>query len=1129
MRQVSLVAGLAAVLFVLSAHAAAVHKVAETFDDTAWPADTSSTATARSSLSDDVPDGVKSAASMQLEAQFSGQGFQWCGVSTRLTLPGDAKAVSLRSKRSDKRYSFFMKLTDGWGRTTVGKQKLEWGVPAEANGEWQAATFTVPRDWVRPITITGFGVHNWFARNVKSTVRFWVDHLEVVTDVSAVDPATGLLEGWRPNPEEEDPQKKQPPRTPLLVFRLSTPEVSNVFSRKPPAAEVLIRNWRAATLRGEVAWCVLDDAGKAVCAKKEPVAVDSTVGLRLWPEVARFGLYRLEARLKLAGEKERVEGLVFARVPPYADLTEAQKTASPYGMNVHGGSTRMVVLPFRKAGIIWFRDYAFQFPTLTRAKGGDRRYAGWPWYPPLIQRYFDAGVRLLPCSQKAIQAPKVADGKVVGRIGPDRAWIREIADFINAFPQVTHWELGNEYELNKENARAEELCGWRNYQAYHRTFGEVLTLLGAGEVTAVEQGRAGIWPARIRQCVESGAFDPIAVVNSHHYCGVEPPETNFGNFNTGFDGTDGQQPMLFSDALREVKRAARADGKPRQSWLTELGWDTLAGKVVSPEEQAAYLARGYMLAIASGTDKTFWFFDYDSPTPKQFFDGCGLLAANGEPKLALCAMAGLSARLPSPRYVGSLEAGPNTAGYVFENDGTLVAALWAIEGDAGPSVSIPAEQLYDYLGNKLPGQQARLRRAPVYAAGLDKASRWYRQTAYSIHTPSLVVATAGDTVRPILRVANNRGEAIQCKARLDLPKGWSADAPEITASVEKGKTSNVPLAFRIPGDEPLGRRDARIVISEGDALKTLPLTILVRTPLIMEVGALRGRPGDTTVKIKVGNMSARALDATLTFRLPASWKAAKPQVAVAALKPGEVREIECHLTWSADWQVGESATAELDAGAGRRVARPIIPNHHRLQRAKGLKVDGDLADWPKAAEVPAWMLGTTLAPARAKAYLAWAPEGIYAAVAVTDTKVQASDPRSFWAGDCLELFLDTGDDKRHRLFEPGDHQFWFVPLVKDRRIYAGQWKRKDEIPATRYDIQAVRGAARRTEGGYVMEFLLPAAELHKFQPKAGARLGVNLNLTVKGTKLDREIYWPARKDWGVMNLPKTWGTMVLVE
>ena len=40
---------------------------------------------------------------------------------------------------------------------------------------------------------------------------------------------------------------------------------------------------------------------------------------------------------------------------------------------------------------------------------------------------------------------------------------------------------------------------------------------------------------------------------------------------------------------------------------------------------------------------------------------------------------------------------------------------------------------------------------------------------------------------------------------------------------------------------------------------------------------------------------------------------------------------------------------------------------------------------------------------------------------------------------------------------------------------------------------------------------------------------MNLNLTVRGTRLDREVYWPARKSWAVMNLPKSWGSMELAE
>ncbi len=52
-----------------------------------------------------------------------------------------------------------------------------------------------------------------------------------------------------------------------------------------------------------------------------------------------------------------------------------------------------------------------------------------------------------------------------------------------------------------------------------------------------------------------------------------------------------------------------------------------------------------------------------------------MLSPTGEPKQALSSMAGLTSILPSPRYVGSLNTGDNTWGYMFENDGKLVASL----------------------------------------------------------------------------------------------------------------------------------------------------------------------------------------------------------------------------------------------------------------------------------------------------------------------------------------------------------------------------------------------------------------------------------------------------------------------
>ncbi|MCS3920294.1 hypothetical protein Q2T83_10390 [Fervidibacter sacchari] len=119
---------------------------------------------------------------------------------------------------------------------------------------------------------------------------------------------------------------------------------------------------------------------------------------------------------------------------------------------------------------------------------------------------------------------------------------------------------------------------------------------------------------------------------------------------------------------------------------------------------------------------------------------------------------------------------------------------------------------------------------------------------------------------------------------------------------------------------------------------------------------------------------------------------------------------------------------------------------------------------------------------------------------------QGNRPSELRTGDCLELFIDTRNDKRPRLFEPGDHQFWFLPLIDEGRVYAGQWKRGNEIPETRYDLP-IEGAKRKTEGGYIVEFLLPASFLQGFKPQVGVKIGLNINLTVRGKHYDRDVYW----------------------
>ncbi len=1098
-----------------------VRKVAEPFDQVAWPNDAWVRAAGGSRLVDAVAPNSPPGKSLEIEVRFSGKGFEWFGVVPveALVIPGDLKTVTLDYKVSDKRFPLTVKFKDGWGRSEVGSTQLEWSVPAKDAGRWASATFTVPADWVRPIAIAGLATHNWSAQSEAAKVRFGADQLTVETDLRDVEPSSGRLTTWKPEPQPKDPKTAfdAPPATPLVRVEVGTERLSNVFAGETPAALIRLRNWKPGTLSGTLNADLRDSAGQSIDRRQQTVTVESTAAVRLEWKAEWFGLYT-----------RQTASLVCAKLPEQPQLSAEQKRRSPYGVNVNGGRANLQLEPFRKAGIVWFRDYAFSLEWLRRARGENRQYEGWPWFPAILQRYADAGALVLPCLMRSIQPPQIKDGQPVGRIGPDRQWMRDVADALLAFPQPTHWELDNEYDLDRGHFDAESAVDWANYRQYHRRFAELLELLGGGALTAVEQGPAGIWPQRVAAFVRSGDFEKLDVVNSHHYCGAEAPERNMGNWNTGFAGDfRSQPPMLFADRLREVKRAAQLDGRKREAWLTEFGWDNLAGPKVTPYQQAAYLARGWMLALGAGTDKCFWFYDYDAPEPKQFFDGCGLFAADSSPKLALCSLAAMTSLLPNPEYVGSITAGAGTTGCVFRNGEELVAALWSIDEDDGPTVSVHAKELRDWLGNRLPGLSAKLSLAPVYAVGLEPADVWCRQTAYELATPALLSVTAGDPVTPVVEIRNDRKTPLDCTLRLSVPPGWTTAQTEFTTRVPPGEVQPVRLPFEVPLSQPMGIHDALITVVEQGLEKPIPLRLLVQSGLVMEVSPLRGKPGPASIRVKLGNKSARPVEATLRLRLPASWSTSQPTVSVAALQPQEIRDVTCPLTWSAQWQPDELATVEFDAGDGQQIARPIIPGRLSLTRVEDIKLDGLSDDWPAASRLPAWVTGCTLGEADATIHLGWASDALYGLVEVPEAEVQNLDPRNFWVGNCLELFLDTGDRKGDRSFARGDHQFWFVPLVAEKRVYGGQWKRADEIPETRYDLRAIEGVAISKGRGYAMEFRLPIGELQGFQPRAGASLGVNLNLTIKGSQYTREVFWPAPKEANIATQPGLWGSLEL--
>ncbi|MEI6033745.1 MAG: sugar-binding protein [Verrucomicrobiae bacterium] len=1106
-------------------------KVLEDFSAGVWGPSSFVTAPGSTEAVAERPSDLSSGGSMKVTIPFSGQGFEHFTAcpAKPLYIPGDVRRITMRVKRSDKRASVKVIFVDGWGRTSEAQKDLKWDVKLDPKPDWQTVTFDVPADWVRPVAISGIASHNFSFKAEKASVEYVLGGIEAETNLSDVDPATGLLRSWKPDPAPADAAKalKQVPATPLVSVNLSTTEQANIFAGKPPAVTIQIVNWKPGALEGKASFRVTDQNGTEVQAWEEAVRVEATMA-RTYPLKAdRFGIYTVAVKIACPDNPGLEKTMALAKVPVLPEPTEAQKIASPYGINYHGGGARLFDA-FKKTGIYWYREYSFRLDGMRRAKGADRSYKGWPNYPALLADYDRYGLICLPVLF-SLEPPVVADGKTI-RLGPDRKWTLDIADILISFPKIRFWELGNEYDL--KYAMNERAVGWENYNLYHKKFGELVALLGDGQMVAVEQGRAGMYPVFVEQAVKSGAFDHISVANSHHYTGTEPPETNADNFNSGERLPEGRRPGSFFDTLRAAKRAACSDGKPREHWLTEFGWDTLAGPIVTPAQQAAYLQRGFLLSFAAGTDKAFWFFNFDVDEVKaaHFFDGCGLINYRHEPKLSFAAMAGLSSILPRPVYVGSINAGPNTAGYVFENDGKLVAGLWVVTGEKGPGVSFQADAIYDFLGNKLEGLSAPLQSFPLYAVGLKKSDPFYAQTAYGIESNHAIVACSDDAVEVAVRVTNNRDKPLDGTAAIVPPAGWPLIQGDSSYSVPPGEVRDLVLKFSVPAKQEVGKVAGVVNFQEaGRVVKAMPIDIVVQKQFLLEIMPLEGQPGQTTVDVKIENRSAQVQDGILSWKLPSTWQAATSEIPVAALKPGERRTLKIDLTWSADWKLGESALATFKSSKGTSLQAPIIPNRFSLQRAKNLKLDGNLGEWGKEMNIPDWMLGSTRGDADARLWLAWAPEGLYGAAEVKNSKGHVKNPREFWDGDALELFLSTGPSKKINEFENGDHQFWLVPNFDENRVFLGQWKAKDEIPGNRYDIPGVKSAARRTADGYVMEFLIPAAAFQQFSPRAGEEFGVAASLSVRGTDSAREVFWPRKKDANVRTMPMTWGKMKLVE
>lgn len=1048
-------------------------------------------------LKEDLPEKEATHPVMEITVHYDGTGFQFASLEPAgLKIPGTLKKVRLWVKPIQPDYTWILNFRDGEGKDALNGKKLEWPLNAPT-GQWSLLEFAIPQNWKQPVSIVSIGAHNWNRQNVAGDAQLRIYRMEVEADISGFPP------GDRP-----------------LEMRITSGAPRNVFTEPGPVNfQIIGDSWRTESLPAKVRAQIVDEQGTILHQSDYSATLHD---LQAWDLVwtpPRFGPFFVKVTAQLSAGGALHAETRFIYVPKPHALSADEKWRSPWGLNIHSASGGVSYESLRRIGVVWVRDYSYNRQWLVNARGADGRYNGWPWYPRINKGIQEAGLMLLACMGDSIH-PYVQKGL----LEPDRQWKYDLVHILWAMPDFPAWELDNEYDYH--HGKEERARQWRAYHAYHRMFAEVVKFMKPDSL-AVEQGTAGIHPEWVERSIQTGAFEKIDVVNAHFYCGAEPPECSVENANGPGDESE---MMLISDRLRAFAKAADCDGRDRQAWITEFGWDTRAGYVVSEKEQAIYLQRGYLMGLACGIDKMFWFWDWDNKEKATtYFDGCGLFDYRNEPKPAAAALAALTHFLKNPRILGTFDLPKDVQGYVIRDGDRLWACVFRPQKNADEEeVDLPGTEFYDMYGNRLSEKPRRVGAAPLWISGFSQDDPIVVEAGFTWETPQLLSAVCGETGRLVWTTSNQTSQTLQVSWRLESSEGWKVSPTRGGFTAAPGEKHSIPISVEIPISFSQPEYSLDLVVQAGNAEKTLPVKFHVVPSVELSVGSLEQEATYYTTTVRVKNNSQSEKTLVLEGSLPPGWTL---EPIPTPLRVGAKRETEIPLRLAIGTHDLPSTLPQVvlkdENGQTGAVTTIPVPFWH-LSLVENIKIDGQFEDWPSGAWLPDWLLAARGTAFPVRVALGYNPAGVFLAVHVKNHIGAVTDPRVFWAQTCVELFIDTASDARPRKsYQATDHQFWFCPLLDTGKVFAGRWKRGTEIPATIYNLPEVRGVSRKTEDGWLMEVFLPGLRLQSWHPEAGRTLRANVNLTLPGPQGRTEIYWPASKGDGAPDRPELWGVLRL--
>jgi hypothetical protein len=221
----------------------------------------------------------------------------------------------------------------------------------------------------------------------------------------------------------------------------------------------------------------------------------------------------------------------------------------------------------------------------------------------------------------------------------------------------------------------------------------------------------------------------------------------------------------------------------------------------------------------------------------------------------------------------------------------------------------------------------------------------------------------------------------------------------------------------------------------------------------------------------------------------------------------------------------------------------------------GVRIDGDLTDWPAAwPSFPDFQMAKDLDPAPIATISAgWTDKGLVFAVKVTADSASLVRPEAYWRGsDFVEILLD-GSGAHPEGYTPAVLHLVVLPRGggADGRgaLAMAIHHQGDALAADERDCKAVQAGSsvardartvaepgapwpprvRLAQPFWAVEVLVPWKVLKLDAPKAETRVGFNAVVRrVSGPRPD-EMFWASPRGESGLDHPSTWGDLVLKE